>query len=287
MENHKIVAEIAAAPPGPSSAEVSPAPTPTRSQPALPPSPAVYSYVQSKQLPVAAVPSHETPDGRDAAVAAVLATLWPREAQAVYRASTVAFVTRVVRRALNAKTFEIGFHAVSCFLPDDPVRLTVLLWRGNSANWLNMLHERLIHAGSGGFGGGYDDGHGEPVGGAYGGGEGGDLAMAMASLPPSGSHTVSHVTPSAVAGNNRMMCSVDALAVEIVPNGRADICFLAFLEDFAKLVGKVRFHNQRRIQVHHFSSRLSPFLPLSCIPLPTEGPLVQALAAAGAGVVGV
>jgi hypothetical protein len=49
---------------------------------------------------------------------------------------------QATQRSLNTKTFEAGLHAVHCFLPDDPVRLSVLLcqlWRGNAANWLTVL----------------------------------------------------------------------------------------------------------------------------------------------------
>ena len=131
-----------------------------------------------------------------------------------------------------------------------------MLWRGNSTNWLTILNERLIAAASspqgvhgsiidksithhrgpphtagyGGVGGYGDDssGHMDPLGGFS--ETDGDVST--------GSHTISHINPSAVGGNNRMLCAVDTLPVEIVPNGRSDLCFLAYIEEFSQVVGK-------------------------------------------------
>ena len=50
------------------------------------------------------------------------------------------------------------------------------------------------------------------------------------------SHTISHINPTAAAGNNRMLCSVDSLPVEIIPNSRSDLCFLGFLEEISQVM---------------------------------------------------
>ena len=98
----------------------------------LPPPPRIHSYLNSKQMHVDAIPTNELPDVRDLAIDAVLSLLWPHEPQVVFRSSCVAYVTEIIRRTLNAKVFETGLHSLQCFLPDDPIRLSVLLWRGNS-----------------------------------------------------------------------------------------------------------------------------------------------------------
>lgn len=49
------------------------------------------------------------------------------------------------------------------------------------------------------------------------------------------SHTISHINPTVAAGNNRMLCSVDSLPVEIIPNSRSDLCFLGFLEEISQV----------------------------------------------------
>lgn len=131
-----------------------------------------------------------------------------------------------------------------------------MLWRGNSTNWLTVLNERLIAAASssqgvhgniidksithhhrgppGGYGGvgGYADdstSHIDPLGG---------FSETDVDISTGGSHTISHINPSVVGGNNRMLCAVDTLPVEIVPNGRSDLCFLAYIEEFSQVVGK-------------------------------------------------
>ena len=53
------------------------------------------------------------------------------------------------------------------------------------------------------------------------------------------SHTISHINPTAAAGNNRMLCSVDSLPVEIIPNSRSDLCFLGFLEEISQVMNEM------------------------------------------------
>jgi hypothetical protein len=103
----------------------------------------IHSYHSNAFLPFSIIPQNELPDACDVAVDAILALLQPQKAQEVYRASARAFLGRTVRHSLNAKMFEIGLHALQTFLPDDPIRLSVLLWRGNSTNWLANLSDKL------------------------------------------------------------------------------------------------------------------------------------------------
>jgi hypothetical protein len=209
----------------------------------------MHSYQNSIKLPFSIIPNNETPDACDTAVEAVLALLQPHEAQIAYRDSARAFLGRTVRRSLNAKTFESGLHALRLFLPDDPIRLSVLLWRGNSTNWLTNLTEKLktlteqpnivsggnsINRGGQGFIGNstghqpFDDENFTDVN-----------SFDIDNEPkPTGDHFISNINPSSYNGHSRMLCTIDAVGVEIVPNGRSDLCFLALVEEIAQLVGK-------------------------------------------------
>ena len=61
--------------------------------------------------------------------------LQPHEEQMTHRGSIRLFVSRQVRKAMGARVFETGLQALRCFLPDDSMKLSVVLWRGHAANW--------------------------------------------------------------------------------------------------------------------------------------------------------
>ena len=203
----------------------------------------------SRFLTVKSIPNNRLPDARDRVIESILAYFTPQELQITYRNSARAFLSQLVRQSLKAKIFEAGLPALHCFLPDDPFRLCILLWRGNSVNWLSILNDSMQAVSltsqtptnsntSGGVsnkpfvGGdgltsaeeeGTSDMH---TGGSYDG------------EVPTGNHILTHLNPSSSAGHNRMCCNIDSIPVEISPNSRADICFLAFIEDVAILIGK-------------------------------------------------
>ena len=202
--------------------------------------PRVHSYKSCKDLHVSIIPSNVNPDWRDVAVDSVLSLLKPYDAQLLYRSSARAFLGRAVRHSLNAKLFESGLHALQAFLPDDPIRLTVLLWRGNSTNWLANLSDKLRVL--------------EQPGGA--GRQGGSAGISgntsfeddnfndannfdIDNEPkPTGDHMITNINPSTNNGHSRMLCTIDTVPVEIMPNARSDLCFLALVEEIAQLVGK-------------------------------------------------
>jgi hypothetical protein len=203
----------------------------------------IHSYRNNRHLPISAMSERETPDGSDVAIAAIVNLLTPHDDQFAYRASAHAFLSRSVRNSLKAKLFETGLHALKTFLPDDPIRLTVLLWRGNSTNWLANLGDKLrclSQPNSAGTGQGSavgmgsnnlsvfdDDGFNEANG------------FDIDNEPkPTGEHIIGNINPSTINGHSRMHCTIDSVSVEIVPNGRSDICFLALMEEISQLVGK-------------------------------------------------
>lgn len=214
---------------------------------ARPEPPRVHSYKACRHLPESLIPENSAPDARDAAVGVVLSLLKPYDAQLLYRSSARAFLGRAVRNSLNAKLFESGLHALQTFLPDDPIRLTVLLWRGNSTNWLANLSDKLRvlelpgGSGSGRLGGAMVQG-GMGMGGnpafdeeAFNDVNGFDIDNEP---KPTGEHIITNINPSTNNGHSRMLCTIDAVPVEIMPNGRSDLCFLALVEEISQLVGK-------------------------------------------------
>lgn len=204
--------------------------------------PRIHSYKACRHLPASLIPDNHAPDSRDAAVNSVLSLLKPYDTQIQYRNSARAFIGRAVRHSLNAKLFESGLHALQTFLPDDPIRLTVLLWRGNSTNWLANLSDKLRvleqpgGAGRPGSAGGMGL-SGNPIfdEDSYNEANGFDIDNEP---KPTGEHIITNINPSTNNGHSRMLCTVDAVPVEITPNGRSDLCFLALVEEISILVGK-------------------------------------------------
>mmetsp|Transcript_12588 Transcript_12588/g.12221 ORF Transcript_12588/g.12221 Transcript_12588/m.12221 type:complete len:1255 (+) Transcript_12588:255-4019(+) len=198
------------------------------------PPPVVHSYHGSKLLPINLIPSNEESDTKDEVISSVLSMLEPHESQVSYRNSARAFLARVVRRSLGSKIFETGLHALNCFLPDDPIRLTILLGRTNVFvdTWLPTLTEKLSVL-------------------ADAKGENGNVQMlelmqsseddyvAGEDQHPLNEHTVSHINGMSRSGQpSQLFCAFEQMNVEVMSNSLSDLRFLAFIEEVAQLVGK-------------------------------------------------
>ena len=199
------------------------------------PPPVIHTYTTCTLLPIDIIPTNEEEDARDVAIGSVITLLEPHQAQITYRNSVRAFLARVVRRTLGAKVYETGLHALNCFLPDDPIRLTVLLGRTNVYidTWLPALTEKLsiladISSDSGKF----------------------LLAemmqvleddcIAIEDIQPLTEHTVSHVhvTSGNLPRQGRIFFDIEDTNVEIDSNNLSSVRFLSFLDEIAHLVGK-------------------------------------------------
>ena len=236
--------------------------------------PKFHSYRTNQFLPFSMINDNERSNSCDIAIDSIILLLTPQEEQIRYRASARAFICRTVRNALKAKLFESGLHALSSFLPDDPIRFSLLLWRGNSTNWLSNLGDKLRSI------------EHQPIGMNLSGfsnsntstntslnsnfnlnsAVSNNMSMSMNSNnnnnlnnlgmfdddafnelngldvdnepKPTGDHTISNINPSSNLGHSRIFFNIDVTAVEINPNGRSDLCFLALVEDISQLVGK-------------------------------------------------
>lgn len=164
----------------------------------------------------------------------------PHETQLLYRASVIAWIRRQIRKCINCTAIEMSFHELRCFLPDDPIKLSLILCKGRMTNWhtmiidrLNYLAERAIQCGPT-----YNILAEE------------DIADYHFDEPcPLVNHVFHHVgfvngnTGSNINGNstgNLKIClHVDSsVEVEIGTNQRAEAALLAFYQEFADLVGK-------------------------------------------------
>jgi hypothetical protein len=165
------------------------------------------------------------------AVNAFISMVSPHDEQRSHRNSIRAVLARQVRRVVNAKVIELGLHALDCFLPDDVLRLSPVLWRSSTISWQTGLLERLNRL-------------------AENPGEVNDSALDdeecrsvadISESPPyrvTADHIVSGAILTTVGGESHVQVGVDTIHVEIVPFQRIDQLLLALIEDVALLVGQ-------------------------------------------------
>jgi hypothetical protein len=156
----------------------------------------------------------------------IVAAIQPHPSQISYRASVIALVKRQVRCVLRVNAFECGLHVLRCFLPDDPTRLTVVLGRSRVAQWHKTLHDRLTVLSEQTELSRVDRANDD------------DFATDQDDEFPVCDHVVSKVQVASEDANFKVDCLVDSTEVSISCNRRGDICLLAFIEEFASLVGQ-------------------------------------------------
>ena len=82
-------------------------------------------------------------DSINAAAQKIIAMIQPHREQLAFRAGVVLLLAKQVRLSLGVTVIEEGPHAIMCFLPDHPISLAVVLWKGDMPNWHLKLGEQL------------------------------------------------------------------------------------------------------------------------------------------------
>ena len=147
----------------------------------------------------------------------IVTMVQPQEAQIQFRVSASRFVAKHTRKILGTQVYEIGMQGLRCFLPDDPIRLSVFLSRGAESGWYVRLNEQLCRL------------------------SGTQIHNEDADGFSSSSHSLSNVSfvSNSEATGHKLQCLVDSvLGVEVMANARLEMCLNAFLEDFDRLYGK-------------------------------------------------
>jgi hypothetical protein len=164
----------------------------------------------------------------DEAVHEVLRCVEPHGSQVEYRASIVAMLKRQVRYSLRVSTLDCGMFRQRCFLPDDALKLFVVLGKLRAAEWQKTVHDRLTVLST------------QPEQ---------TRAAAMRHMDdeyavdhdddlPVCDHVVSRVVVSNEDSTFKVDCQVDAIDVTIGCNRRGDLCLVSFFEEVSVLVGK-------------------------------------------------
>eukprot|EP01034_Spumella_vulgaris_P029831 gene29831-36949_t len=160
--------------------------------------------------------------------------LAPRESQLQCRAGIAAFVKKQVRLALNVSAFDVTLNELHCALPDDVLKLSVVINQQDVAQWYKPLMERLGQVAE----------RSSPIGCTLPPLEdvvlptGFDLFGAVSLVLPSQTHSVFNVQLTTNKLSYKISCVVNGVSVEIVANNRVELVFLAFFEEVDALVGQ-------------------------------------------------
>lgn len=193
--------------------------------PALPSS----IYLPAELLPLGTV-AHPL----EAVIDSTLQKVCPQEAQLLHRESIVLLMKKLVRLALGATAFSHGMQEIGCVLPDDPIRITVILCKNAISTWHAILHEYLTTFGD--------------KAAAYGGcsfvpvEEDEVLDPYFSDLQPKNNHFLGNVAHIKQNLLHSITLVVDSIAVEISANNRGELCLLSFAEEAASL-----FHSEKAL----------------------------------------
>jgi hypothetical protein len=105
---------------------------------------------------------------------------------------------------LNCNAFNVSFLELKCFLPDDPIKLTVIANHTTAATWHKILYDRL---------------------------------MIDSEQLEQGQEQIRDVRMTNDATTFKVLGTINSLPFEIVANNRLDLCMLAFFEEVNALVG--------------------------------------------------
>lgn len=173
-------------------------------------------------LPLNLIPSSNDLGPLESKVDEIIGLIMPTEEHNLHREYIARFISRQVRKTLGGQTYGIGVHALRCYLPDDPITLSVFLCRGQESSWYIRLNEALCRV-SGGVSTATST-TGTPTA------DEGDEGVITKFLT-----NVNFVNSG---GEHRLQCVVDQLAVDIVPNCMRDLAWAGLFEELDRLVGK-------------------------------------------------
>lgn len=156
---------------------------------------------------------------------ALLMSIQPHETQIQYRQSAISLLKRQIRLALGTVSFEIGLYQLRCFLPADPIKLTVIVSQPQIPLWHTTLAERLKQAADSGV---------DLIG------RSNDVYTMVDMVDESQMilpHNIRNI--SFINENNtsyKVVCALDSLDVEISVNNRYELCTLTFIEELDEII---------------------------------------------------
>jgi hypothetical protein len=219
----------------------------------------LYDNKSSAPLTVGDVPCNEIPGILDHFTDTILSYILPSKEQLQFRYNVEKYIAKLVRKSLGAQLYQMGIQSLRCFLPDDPISLSIYLCRGLENSWYFRLNEKLCRMSAGGNSTSPTTVN-SPSRTSLGAGGGGDTEETSPSIDnissvtdhldipsreeseaPSVSHhnhVISHVSFMNEHGEYRLQCLAGSTTVDIRANMKIDICFVAYLEEIDRIIGR-------------------------------------------------
>lgn len=186
-------------------------------------------YLPSELLPV--VINTATAHPFESVVESTLQRIGPVDLQIQHRQSVVLLMKRLVRLALGSTAYEYGVQTTRCLLPDDPIKLTVILSKSLVPTWHTTLSDYLTsyaERASAGGGSSFLPPDEDEV----------NLDPYFNDLVPSANHFLGNVTHVKQNLTHSVTLIVDSIVVDITANNRSDLCLTAFLEEVSTIFGQ-------------------------------------------------
>ena len=143
----------------------------------------------------------------------VVTEIGPQDAHLKYQHAAARYIKKLLRKALQCNIFETGLHGIRCFLPTDPLSLSVVLSGKLEPCWHTLARDGLLKAQN-------------PV-----------SPNNSDTASTDNKHTIKRVDCTKVGEEFKVTCVCDSTFVEISLNARNNVCILAFFEEVDVLVG--------------------------------------------------
>ena len=162
----------------------------------------------------------------------ILQVCGPHEEQVQYRSSVIALLQKSIRKSLSSLALDISLQLINCFLPDDPIKFSVVLSKlitpstdysaileNHFKQLADLTLRRSINA--------------RQAGGAA------DIFGSDGDLGQSRNHIIKNVKVTKHNVGIKLVCNVDEfIDVEIVFNNRNDLSMMTFIDEVSLLVGQ-------------------------------------------------
>lgn len=176
-------------------------------------------------------------------IRSILVDIQPYEGRIKKYQSAIGFIRKQARLSINCSIVETGLHELCCNLPDDRVQISVLLSKTHFPTWHTSLCESLAA-----FMDRAETVEAEASNSAaqqsLNSLSAGDVTVSLnappvlALPPPTPSLKVEDIKAIKTETGFKVFFTVNGMTVEVSANRRPDLCFIAFLDEVAALVGR-------------------------------------------------
>ncbi len=195
----------------------------------------LHNYLNCPYLFAGNIPSNHEMAPIDIVFDEIIQCLEPQVQQIKYRNRIKDFMNTLVKKVIGVPLYETGFFGLKCFLPDDIIRLNIYLNKVNEPNWCTNVSEKLCRLTEGTNDDNIDSSE--------------DVLDSDCEFDEGLVNVISNISLTSEKGEFKSLSTIDGINVELVANDRSDICFMAFLEEMDKLVGKNHLFKKSLIMI--------------------------------------